>query len=61
MEIFFVKLGISKQVYETSKEAHFNEPHKAEDIKAAILEGTQEGKTTKFKELTRSQVLDYVT
>jgi hypothetical protein len=40
MEIFFVKLGISKQVYESSREAHFNEPHKAEDIKVAILEGT---------------------
>jgi hypothetical protein len=40
MEIFFVKLQISKEMYEKSKNAHFNEPHKMEDLKVAILEGT---------------------
>jgi hypothetical protein len=40
MEIFFVQLGISKDVYEKSKSAHFNEPVKAESYRAAILEGT---------------------
>jgi hypothetical protein len=39
-EIFFVQLGISKDVFEKSKLAHFNEPVKIESYKAAQIEGT---------------------
>jgi hypothetical protein len=53
-------LGISKEVYMKSTEAHCNEPAKMEDLKASSLEGTNDGKSTKFKDLTRKQVLDYV-
>jgi hypothetical protein len=44
-EIFFVQLGISKDVFEKSREAHFNEPLKAESYRAAVMEGTSQGKS----------------
>jgi hypothetical protein len=45
MEIFFVQLGISKEVFEKSMKTHFNEPAKVEDLKAAKLEGAEDGRS----------------